>query len=226
MVKNNSREPGFVNWTGWKEAGHPLPGVDAHRPMMPYARSSAAEARSLGKPGRDFREAAVMVGVEGGGEIMLIERTPEKGPHGGQMALPGGAREAGESLQECALREWREELGLDSQHAPLQTPVALTEVHVVPSGFVVRPFIAPVSLPLQLHPEVVEVARVHRVRLEHLWDVRYRKEQAVRIQMPGVQHFQWKVPGFAFPDTPFIWGATALILSEVADWGARWASEA
>lgn len=225
MAKNNRMEPAFVNWQGWMEAGHPLPGVEAHRPMMPYARSSAAEARSAGEPGKSFREAAVLVGVEGDGNIMLIERTPEKGPHGGQMALPGGAREKGESLNDCALREWREELGLDAQHAPLRSPVALTEVHVVPSGFVVRPFIAPVSLPAELHPEEVEVAKVHRIRLEDLIDPRFRRQQAVRIHMPGMQHFQWKVPGFSFPDTPFIWGATALILSEVADWSVRWTSK-
>lgn len=193
--------------------------------MMPYARSSASEARTNGEVGTDFREAAVLVGIEDEGVITLIERTPEKGPHGGQMALPGGAREKGESLKECALREWREELGLDWDHVPLMRPIALTEVHVVPSGFVVRPFIAPVDLPKELNPDEVEVAKVHRIRLEHLLNPAYRQHQRVSIHMPGMKNFRWEVPGFALPDTPFIWGATALILSEVAEWGGRWAPE-
>jgi len=219
----NNREAGVqVKWEAWADAGHPLPGLEAHRPMMPYARSSAAKARAEGEAGLSFREAAVMVGIEADGSITLIERTPEKGPHGGQMAFPGGAREKGESLETCALREWREELGLEVDHAPLMSPVALTEVHVVPSGFVVRPFIAPVSLPRDLVPEELEVARLHRIRLEDLNHSRFRQKQKVRIQLPGMQNFKWEVPGFALPDTPFIWGATALILSEVAEWSVQW----
>ncbi len=214
----------FVNWEAWEAAGQPLPGTNSHRAMMPYARSSAQDARLSGIAGVDFREAAVLVGVEEGGRIALIERTPEKGPHGGQMALPGGAREQGESMKACALREWREELGLDVALLPLRDPVPLTEVHVVPSGFVVRPFIAPVSLPSEFIPDTIEVAAVHRVSLLDLTNNQYRQHEAVRVQMPGKTGFRWTVPGFALPGVPFVWGATALILSEVADWFEQWST--
>ena len=193
--------------------------------MMPYARSSAEEARSKGKPGVDFREAAVMMGMEEGGMLTLIERTPEKGPHGGQMALPGGAREPGESMLECALREWREELGLPESLEPGRMPVPLTEVHVEPSGFVVRPYIAPVVLPPQLSPDAIEVAAVHRIRVADLIGPRYRTRQSVRIHLPAMDGFHWKAPGFALPGIPFIWGATALMLCEAAEWYAAWSSE-
>ena len=213
-----------VNWTAWAEAGHPLPGETAHAPMMPYARSSAAEARRTGRAGKDYREAAVLIGVEANGTVALIERSPEQGPHGGQMAVPGGAREPGESLLSCAVREWREELGLPEACAPLQEPVALTEIHVVPSRFVVRPFVAPVVLPASLTPDPVEVAAVHWVRLSDLAMTEYRQEQPVRVQLPGQEAIRWKAPGFAMPGVPFIWGATALMLAELAAWHERWSS--
>lgn len=213
---------GVVDWMAWEGAGFPVPGISAHKPMMPYARSSAEEARRHGEPGVDFREAAVLIGVERDGRVALIERSPEKGPHGGQMALPGGALEKGEALVQCAVREWREELGLDEGCVPLRNPVALTEVHVVPSRFIVRPFIAPVALPPTLLPDTVEVAAVHHMRLEDLADRRFRVHQPVRVHLPGRDAFRWKVPGFALPEIPFIWGATALMLAEVAEWYDQW----
>ena len=140
------------------------------------------------------------------------------------MALPGGTRESGESMVSCAVREWREELGLPDACVPLRPPVAMTEVHVVPSNFIVRPFLAPVALPAELLPDPIEVSAVHRIQVADLSEDRYRTKQSVRIYMPKSEAFQWTAPGFSLPKVPFVWGATALMLSEVADWHARWAS--
>ena len=222
MNKMEAREP-EIDWQAWETAGHPLPGEAIHTTMMPYARTSAQDARRNGEAGKDFREAAVLIGLEANGTITLIERTPDKGPHGGQMAAPGGAREPGESMVECAVREWREELGLPDSCAPLRIPVAMTEIHVAPSNFIVRPFIAPVALPSRLAPDPVEVAVVHHIQVADLVGDRYRTQQSVRVHMPDAGAFQWTVPGFALPGVPFVWGATALMLSEVAVWHARWA---
>lgn len=190
-----------------------MPGPEAHLPFMPYGRTSAAEARASGQAGSDYREAAVLIGVEPDGRIALIERAPGGGVHGGQMALPGGAREPNETLLQCALREWREELGLPKAEAPLSKPVALTEVHVVPSRFIVRPHIAEVQLTEGLDFERTEVAAVHRLRMDDLVDERFQLTQKVRVG--GRSGFSIEAPGFAFPDIPFIWGATAMMLGEL-----------
>lgn len=215
----------LVDWMEWERAGYPAPGVGFHAAMMPYARSSAADARAGGAVGKAYREAAVLIGLESDGTIRLIERTGGKDPHGGQMALPGGAREPGETMRECAVREWQEELGLGADCRPLRTPVALTEVHVVPSGFVVRPYVAPVRLPDALAPEATEVAAVHRIRVGDLSNGRYRTTESVQVRLSGRPTFKWPVPGFALPGVPFIWGATALMLSELAEWYRCWGSK-
>lgn len=180
---------------------------------MPYGRTSASEARASGRAGEDYREAAVLIGMEPDNRLALIERAPGGGVHGGQMALPGGALEPGETLLQCALREWREELGLSGNAEPLTAPVALTEVHVVPSRFIVRPHVAEVQLDDVLDFDRGEVAAVHRLRVEDLLNDVHRVTQKVRVG--GRSGFTMEAPGFAFPDIPFIWGATAMMLGEM-----------
>ncbi len=209
-----------LDWAGWQAAGCPLPGVAAHEAVMPFGRTSAAEARNQGQPGQDFREAAVLIGLEPDGRFAMIQRTLGGGVHGGQMALPGGRREAGESMQGCALREWREELGLDSDVEPLASPQAMTEVHVVPSRFVVRPFLVPVQLPETLRPDPLEVAEVHRVDLGQLMNPASIHTQ--KVGAGGDATWKLEAPGFALPGVPFIWGATAMMLAELAALGVRW----
>lgn len=217
MAEKNGQH---IDWEAWQRGGHPLPGEQAHLDLMPFGRTSARTAREQGTAGKDFREAAVFIGIEPDGRFAMIERTLGGGVHGGQMALPGGRREAGESMLDCALREWREELGLSSDVVPLHPPVALTEVHVAPSRFVVRPFVAPVCLLEALNPDPVEVARVHRVALEDVMDSSRRAVQ--KVHAGGDQGFTICAPGFALPNVPFIWGATAMMLAELSAWGRQW----
>ena len=199
--------------SAWQKAGCPLPGPEAHAHFMPFGRTSAEKARSSGRLGLDFKEAAVLMGIESDGRVVLIERAPSGGVHGGQMALPGGAREAGESLLECALREWREELGLSPDHNTSSDPVSLTEVHVAPSGFIVRPYLAHVELSETLQFDRTEVAAVHRIRLADLLKEGHSRTQKVRVG--GKKGVVLSAPGLSFPGVPFIWGATAMMLGEL-----------
>lgn len=56
--------------------------------------------------------------IKKGSKILLLKR---KGSHGeGEWALPGGYQEFGESLKECAIREVKEETGLEIKQKDLK----------------------------------------------------------------------------------------------------------
>ena len=51
------------------------------------------------------------------GKVLLVKRGRE--PLAGQWSLPGGAVEVGETLEECLVRELREETGLEVEVGPV-----------------------------------------------------------------------------------------------------------
>jgi 8-oxo-dGTP pyrophosphatase MutT (NUDIX family) len=126
--------------------------------------------------------------------------------HGGQVSLPGGVVDPGETFEQAALREANEEVALDldgvhvlGQLTPLDIPV---------SGFRLHPVVATRSTRPRLTPSDGEVARILEVSVDALLDRRH----LVTIQRArdGVTH---SVPAFRVADVE-IWGATAMVLAE------------
>ena len=95
-----------------QSAGEIPPGPEGSRWLRPYRG-----VRDDPIPPEGERTAAVAVVLRPGTdspEVLLIERTRVEGdPWSGQMALPGGRRDAADrSLLETAVRETREETGV------------------------------------------------------------------------------------------------------------------
>lgn len=107
--------------------------------------------------------------VAGALRLILIERT-RHGRHGGQIALPGGKREATDStLRTTAVRETCEELGL----APYDLEVVgeLEPVRTRSTGYQVWPFIGRLCrVPAIWRPGEAEVASVLDVGVRELAD--------------------------------------------------------
>jgi 8-oxo-dGTP pyrophosphatase MutT (NUDIX family) len=81
-------------------------------------------------------ESTVVVGT---GETLLITRRARGlRQHAGQWALPGGRRDAGESAEDAALRELREETGLD---LPATAVLGMLDDYVTRSGYVITPVV-------------------------------------------------------------------------------------
>jgi 8-oxo-dGTP pyrophosphatase MutT (NUDIX family) len=107
-------------------------------------------------------QAAVLVPVyrdaEGELRIVMIVRAPG-GPHGSQIAFPGGVREAlDESLMSTALREADEEIGLSPASVEVVTRLAAVDTRA--TGFTITPFLARIAPPRAWRPDHVEVAEV------------------------------------------------------------------
>lgn len=184
----------------------PLPGQAAREAMTPGYR----RGRSHGAVRMNWREAAVLILLyefEGDFHFPLILRTQGYGVHAGQVGLPGGALEAGESLAACALRECKEELGVSIDGLKLLRE--LSPLEVAPSGFIVHPFVAYVSGRPFFKPEPAEVAGFFEPGLPELI-----APEAMRQDSAVLDGEAWLVPYFALGGQR-VWGATAMILAEL-----------
>lgn len=160
--------------------------------------------------GGPWREAAVLILLYGDGAVVrfpLMTRPSGNGVHAGQVSLPGGSREAGESLQACALREAREELGVDPSSVRLVR--GLSPIGVPPSRFMVHPFVATTASRPSFRPSPAEVAGLFEPSLEELLAAASRCED--EAEFAGRL---WRVPFFRLAGLR-VWGATAMILSEL-----------
>lgn len=151
--------------------------------------------------------AAVLVPVvqrPAGLTVLLTQRTAHLRDHAGQISFPGGrAEDSDASPVVTALREAREEVGLD----PSQVEVLGTLAEYCTStGFIVTPVIGLVSPPLNLKLDDFEVADVFEPPLEFLLDPANRRRE--RFTYQGVIREYWAIPW----QERYIWGATAGML--------------
>lgn len=159
-----------------------------------------------------FRRAAVLLLLyqgERGPSFPLILRTSEVRHHAGQVALPGGAVEDGESAGAAALRETEEELGVDVGAVSLVG--SLTPFPVDVSRFVVTPWIALAPSPPVFKPSPSEVSDWFPVGVEELLDPDAVRSAVVPHDGGGVE-----VPCFTLSGR-VVWGATAIALAEFAE---------
>lgn len=188
---------------------HSLPGEDAHFDVLPINRPISSTILDL----TGYRNSAVALYLfERGNSVRmtLIQRPIYDGPHSNQIALPGGKQDPGDpDLIYTALREGMEEIGQNPNECEFILP--LTPVHVPISKFSIHPMIFQLAKAPIYVPDAREVARVFDFELEHLLrdDILQRRDLDL-----GSGFIRKNIPGFHIDNETFVWGATAMILSE------------
>jgi 8-oxo-dGTP pyrophosphatase MutT (NUDIX family) len=128
------------------------------------------DVRRRSDPG-SLRHAAVAIAVveaDAGGEaaFLLTKRTPRLRAHGGQWALPGGRVDAGETIEQTALREMHEELGV---LAGADDVLGALDDYPTRSGFLIAPVVVWLPQKVQVTPNPTEVAAAYRIRCAELF---------------------------------------------------------
>jgi 8-oxo-dGTP pyrophosphatase MutT (NUDIX family) len=179
-----------------------------------FARRMAPElsyGRHAGPAPATARSAAVVLLLfrrDGQWHVPLTQRPANLLRHGGQISLPGGRIEVGESSEAAALRELTEELGIS---APATMLGQLPDRYVYASDYVVTPHVAVTTLSIEWKPDAHEVERVVELPLSALLDSSSIGRMTLQ-RGPLVFH----APCFVFGDDR-VWGATAIILAELVD---------
>ncbi|UNY98699.1 CoA pyrophosphatase [Zhouia spongiae] len=190
-----------------------LPGEVSHYKMAPLLRKKELEAMRY--EDQNPKRAAVLSlfypGIGGATCFLLILRKVYNGVHSNQVGFPGGKVElSDENLEATALRETEEEVGVTPDKVKIFKE--LSDVYIPPSNFLVTPFMGIMHEPPVLIPDEQEVEQILEVPLtELLGDETVFTENLTTSYAKSID-----VPAFKLKNYT-VWGATAMMLSEVKE---------
>ncbi|HTX48802.1 MAG TPA: CoA pyrophosphatase [Caulobacteraceae bacterium] len=144
------------------------PFSDAFRERLTAGCAAFPRIAHEGEPLKPAAVAITLVEADdGSGEtaFLLTRRSAELRAHGGQWALPGGRCDPGETLEQTALRELEEELGLK---LAADSVMGVLDDYPTRSGYAIAPVVAWLDDVRALRPNPHEVASVHFVRLDQI----------------------------------------------------------
>jgi 8-oxo-dGTP pyrophosphatase MutT (NUDIX family) len=141
-------------------------------------------------------------------KFFLTRRTSNVDHHKGEISLPGGAQDKGESFEDTSLRESEEEIGINIS---LELIGKLTPLYAPVSGFLIHPYVWYSKDKPSTTINENEVESIHDIDLDELQDDTTLSTKSIKVKGLSVD-----VPSFHF-DSCISWGATAMILSEFKD---------
>ncbi len=186
----------------------PLPGVDAQMRMAPIPRPGWLPWRSP-EESRPAAALLLLFPAASPAHVLLTVRSSQLPSHAGQVSMPGGAVEAGESLEQAALREANEETGVDPD--AVRVLGRLTPLHIPVSGFVLNTVVGVTDARPEFRLADTEVDQILEPSLDDLLD-----PAAVR-RIPRLGDGLFRDVPYYVVDGTQVWGATAMVFAEFLD---------
>lgn len=191
----------------------PLPGQVSHLKMSTANRIEEFSRFNFNL--NEAKKSAVLILLFYDNEklkVVFIRRSDYVGIHAGQIAFPGGRyEESDENVQNTALREIEEEIGITSDK--IQVIGRLTDIYVPPSNFLISIFVGFLKEKPVFKAEQREVESIFTIDLDEFLDddVIQEKEFFVQSSNTSVQAPYYNVGGVE------IWGASAMVMTELLD---------
>lgn len=192
-----------------KRLTEPLPGLEAQVKM-------ASKSRFIPEQVPDTARASAVLGLlfpkEKELNILLIKRVEDGKVHGGQISFPGGRRDPEDKdLQQTALRETWEEVGIPSGN--IEIVGKLSPLYISVSNSHVHPYIGFMDQAGDYAISKDEVQYTIEAPIERLFheSIKTRK----KIRPSAYPELVIDTPVYQWDEDITIWGATAMILSEL-----------
>ena len=186
--------------------------TDAHAKMAPLERISYLKEENY--MDKNPRKAAVLMLFYPKNEVThlaLIVRNSYPGVHSSQIGFPGGKLEEFDAdLEETALRETHEEVGIHPEKIKIIKP--FSEIYIPPSNFLVAPFMGVSHEELSFIPDLDEVKRVLEFSIADFLD----DNSITKVKMSTSYATDIEFPAFMV-DKYVVWGATAMMMSELKE---------
>ena len=159
-----------------------------------------------------WQRSAVLIGIiekSGIPNLVLTKRTEKLHKHSGQIAFPGGKREAHDkSDEETAIREAYEEIGLKPDDF---TKLGELQFHYTGTGFEIRPIVGLIKESAQFTKNDNEVDEIFTVPLSFVLD----PKNYVIISKPfGTEKLSFYAISYK---NYYIWGATAAMIRSLSE---------
>ncbi|MDZ4715712.1 MAG: CoA pyrophosphatase [Cytophagales bacterium] len=186
----------------------PLPGAEAHEPLRATAIGDIKPNFVHSVPPKPGSVLILLYPEDGRIKFPLTKRPEYLGAHSGQVSFPGGKAEQGETIEQTALREGEEEIGIHP--SSVEIIGKLSDFFVIPSNFMISPVVGFQRSKPYFIPDPVEVAKVLEGSVEDLV-----REDAVSVKdIIAGRIYNLRAPHFTV-ENEIVWGATAMILNEL-----------
>ncbi|MEE3035594.1 MAG: CoA pyrophosphatase [Bacteroidota bacterium] len=187
-----------------------LIGSKAHSLLAPPGRFE--EIKDYFRSSSNPKKASVLIHIypdlQKEARFVLIKRNRYEGIHSGQISLPGGKFQTLDSTDwNTAIREASEEVGLTKDMVVKIREI--TKVYIPPSNFIVSPFLSYSNEKPFFKPQKDEVDQIIETSLKTLLN----PNSLIKRKISTSYIKDILVPGY-FLEGVFVWGATAMILSE------------
>jgi 8-oxo-dGTP pyrophosphatase MutT (NUDIX family) len=186
-----------------------LPGFSFQKRMSPSFREKAIENADISIA----RESSVLILFyphQNQLYLPFIKRTSGNIKHSGQISLPGGKSEKTDANRiETAIRETYEELGVKKES--IQILGSLTELYIPVSDFMVLPVVGYCTERPNFNSNQFEVEEILEVSVNEFLAENNQKEFSFEAKIGTVVAPYFDAKGHK------VWGATAMILSELKE---------